>query len=224
MTAPSPWSYRSVAFDLDGTMVDTEPLFERAVSDLLAVRGLALTAPLAQRMLGTPTREAFEHLCDHFELTESVEALSLESIDRLFAILDVEPVPLLPGVAALLDRLEERGIPRAIVTSSHRAHVDRVLRSHNVLHRFEFVMTCEDVSRGKPHPEIYEKAARRFGHAASEMIVLEDSPNGLRAAKGAGSRCIVIPHARVPVDDLHTADVIVPSLESREFLELLGFV
>src|SRR5437867_162341 len=108
MTAHSPWSYRCVAFDLDGTMVDTEPLFERAVSDLLAVRGLVLTTELAHRMLGTPTRQAFEHLCTHFELAESVEALSLESIDRLFAILDVEPVPLLPGVLALLDRLEAR--------------------------------------------------------------------------------------------------------------------
>jgi HAD superfamily hydrolase (TIGR01509 family) len=203
-------------------MVDTEPVFERAVCDLLAARGLVLTQDLAHRMIGTTTRQAFEHLVAHFQLIERVEILAQESIDRLFALFDVEPPPLLPGVLGLLDHLETRGIPRAIATSSHREHVDRVLGPLDVLHRFEFVLTCEDVSRGKPFPEIYEKAAQRFGHAPAEMLVLEDSPNGLRAAKGAGARCIVVPHPRVPIDDLHLADAIVPSLCASEFLSLVG--
>src|SRR5436190_23598599 len=203
MAHPAPWSYRCVAFDLDGLMVDTEPVFERAVHDLLSVRGLVLTPELAHRMLGTTTRQAFEHLREFFGLEESVEVLSAESIDRLFAYLDADPVTLLPGVVELIARLEARGVPFAIATSSHREHVDRVLGRHEVLHRFRFVMTCEDVTRGKPFPEIYEKTALRFGHAPADMIVLEDSPNGLRAAKGAGARCVVVPHARVPADDLH---------------------
>jgi HAD superfamily hydrolase (TIGR01509 family) len=222
MSAGLPWTYRCVAFDLDGLMVDTEPAFERAVCDLLAARGLPLTQELAHRMIGTTTRQAFEHLVAHFQLTESVEVLVQESIDRLFALFDVEPPPLFPGVLGLLDHLEARGIPRAIATSSHREHVDRVLGPLDVLDRFEFVMTCEDVSRGKPFPEIYEKTARRFGHAPSQMIVLEDSPNGLRAAKAAGARCIVVPHPRVPADDLHFADAMFSSLCAAEFLSLLG--
>jgi beta-phosphoglucomutase-like phosphatase (HAD superfamily) len=83
-------------------------------------------------------------------------------------------------------------------------------------------MTCEDVLRGKPDPEIYRKTAARFGQAAADMVVLEDSPNGLRAAKAAGARCVVIPHARVPRDDLALADVIVPSLAAAELTILLG--
>jgi HAD superfamily hydrolase (TIGR01509 family) len=222
MSTGLPWSYRCVAFDLDGLMVDTEPVFERAVSDLLTARGLALTQKLAHRMIGRTTRQAFEDLVAHFQLPESVEALAQESIDRLFALFDVDPPQLLPGVLELLDHLETRSIPRAIATSSHREHVDRVLGPLGVLHRFEFVMTCEDVTRGKPFPEIYEKTARRFGHAPSDMIVLEDSPNGLRAAKRAGARCIVVPHSRVPLHDLHLADAIVSSLCSSECLSLLG--
>ncbi len=219
-----PWTYRCVAFDLDGTMVDTEPIFERAVSELLGDRGLSLTPALAHHMLGTPTRQAFEHLREHFGLTEDLDKLCQESIDRLFALFDVTPPPLLPGVGRLLEVFAERGIPLAIATSSHREHVHRVLKPHDLLHRFSFVMTCEDVSRGKPSPEIYEKTAQRLGFSAAEMIVLEDSPNGLRAAKEAGARCIVIPHSRVPAHELGLADAIVSSLESLEFLELMGLV
>jgi HAD superfamily hydrolase (TIGR01509 family) len=220
--SPVPWTYRCVAFDLDGVIVDTEPVFERSVCDLLEYRGLTLTPELAHRMLGTTTIQAFELLRAHFGLSETVEALANESIERLFALLDAEPAPLLPGIVELLGRLQRRGVPVAIATSSHREHVDKVLVPHGLLRRFSFVMTCEDVVRGKPDPEIYRKTAERFGHAASEMVVLEDSPNGLRAAKGAGARCVVVPHSRVPLDDLGLADAVVASLVADELTALLG--
>jgi len=219
-----PWTYRCVAFDLDGVIVDTEPVFERAVYELLRDRDLMLTPDLAHRMLGTTTVQAFEYLRDHFRLPETVEALANESIERLFALFDLEPPPLLPGVVELLARLERRGVPVAIATSSHREHVDKVLGPHRLLPRFSFVMTCEDVVRGKPDPEIYRKTADRFGHAPADMIVLEDSPNGLRAAKGAGARCVVIPHSRVPLHGIDLADAVVSSLAADELTVLLGLV
>ena len=131
--SPVSWSYRCVAFDLDGVIVDTEPLFERSVCDLLEDRGLSLTPELAHRMLGTTTIQAFELLRAHFALSETVAALANESIERLFALLDAEPAPLLPGVMELLGRLERRGVPVAIATSSHREHVDKVLVPHDLL-------------------------------------------------------------------------------------------
>lgn len=219
---PIPWTYRCLAFDLDGVLVDTEPAFERAVRELLEARGLCLTPALSRMMLGTTTIQAFEKLVAHFGLSEPVEVLARESIERLFALFDVEPPPLLPGVAELLGRLERRGVPVAIATSSHREHVDRVLGPHRLLERFGFVMTCEDVTRGKPDPEIYRKTAARFGHAAADMVVLEDSPNGLRAAKAAGARCVVIPQERGLTHDFTLADVVVSSLAAAELAALLG--
>src|SRR5262249_53986145 len=99
-----------------------------------------------------------------------------------------------------------------------------VLGPHHLLCRFSFVMTCEDVVRGKPDPEIYRKTADRFCHLPADMVVLEDSPNGLRAAKGAGARCVVIPHSRIPLHGIDLAAAIVSSLAADDLTTLLGLV
>jgi HAD superfamily hydrolase (TIGR01509 family) len=216
------WTYRSVAFDLDGTLVDTEPHFERTVTELLRDRGHALTVEVADGMLGTTTRQAFEMIRGRYGLAESVEVLARESIDRMAVLLGREPAALFPGARELLGRLTGRGVPLAICTSSHRAYVEQVLGPFGVLDRFAFVLTAEDVARGKPLPEIYQKAAARFGHHPSEMLVIEDSPNGLKAARAAGARCVVVTTARLPRDGLVTADALVPALTSPELWSLLG--
>jgi putative hydrolase of the HAD superfamily len=100
--------------------------------------------------------------------------------------------------------------------------VRRVLEPHGILSRFAFALTSDDVRQAKPFPELYEKAAARFGLAASSTVALEDSPNGLRAAKAAGARCVVVPHVRVPLDELAGADAILPNLASPELFALLG--
>jgi HAD superfamily hydrolase (TIGR01509 family) len=151
-----------------------------------------------------------------------VEELAAESSRLFYEVLGQEPAPLMPGVRTLLERLEQTGIPKAIATSSSTRYVERILTPHRLRDHFAFVLTCDDVQLGKPFPEVYEKAAARFGHAPAEMVVLEDSPNGLRAAKGAGARCVVVPHPLVPLDELVGADAIVPSLLAPSLLEFLG--
>jgi HAD superfamily hydrolase (TIGR01509 family) len=216
-----PLSVRSVVFDLDGLMIDSEPLFEESARRLLARRGIALQRPVLCAMMGTPARQALQIFRDGHGLSETVEELRTESSRLFYEILGEEPVRLLPGVVELLERLERKGMPRAIATSSSRRYLERILAPYGLLERFAFSLTCDDVIHGKPHPEIYERVAARFGHSAAEMVVLEDSPNGLRAAKAAGARCIIVPHALVPLDDLEGADAVVSNLMDPELLQLL---
>lgn len=219
---PTPWSIRSVVFDLDGLMIDSEPIFAEAARRVLARRNLEIVPEILQRMLGMPGRQALPLFRAYYNLSESVEELAAECRGHFYEILGSKPPPLLTGVVELMDRLERAGIPKAIATSSRRYYVDRVLPPHGLLDRFSFILTSDDVEFGKPHPEIYEKAAARFGHEPAEMLVLEDSPNGLRAAKGAGARCIVVPHALVPTAEIKNADAILVSLADPRLERILG--
>lgn len=217
-----PWSVRAVVFDLDGLMIDSEPIFYEAACRLLAGRGCTPIPAVIRSMMGMPGRPALALLREGHGLSATVEELATETSQLFYEILGQKPMPLLPGVLDLLDRLEKRGVPKAIATSSRLRYVRRILEPHGLLKRFAFVLTADDVTNGKPAPEIYEKAAAQLGHAAADMVVLEDSPNGLRAAKAAGARCIVVPHALVAREDLAGADAVVPSLDAPLVHELLG--
>lgn len=220
--AERPWRFDAVVFDLDGVLIDTEPLFEKAAQQLLARRGLALVPEVAHAAMGTPATRTLQIFREHYRLPETVEELGAESSRLFWEVFTAAPAPLLTGVHALLDKLETRHIPIALATSSSRAYVRRVLAPYQLLEHFAFLLTCEDVTHGKPAPEIYEKAAARLGCVPADMIVIEDSPNGMRAARAAGARCIVVPHERVPRGEIGAADAIVPSLAAVELLELLG--
>jgi HAD superfamily hydrolase (TIGR01509 family) len=216
------WNVRSVVFDLDGLLVDTEPIFAEAARRLIVRVGRIPSPDVLRSMMGTPARQALQLLCDHYQLTHTIEELAEEGTRLFLELLGKEPAPLLPGVRELLDRLERKGLPKAIATSSSADYVERILKPHGLRQRFAFALTCDDIQRGKPHPEIYKKAAERFGHPPAEMVVLEDSPNGLRAAQAAGARCVVVPHGLVPLEEVAAADAIVTSLAAPRLAELLG--
>jgi HAD superfamily hydrolase (TIGR01509 family) len=217
-----PWRLRSVVFDLDGLLIDTEPIFAETARRLLARRQKSFLPSVIQAMMGMPASQALQLFRDHYGLAESVEDLSAESSLLFYDVLGQNPAPLMAGVFDLLDRLDRCRIPKAIATSSTRRYVQTILEPHALLHRFEFVLTCDDVLLGKPAPEIYQKAAGRFDHPPREMLVLEDSPNGLRAAKAAGARCIIVPHDTVPTDQLEGADAVIQSLADPFLFRILG--
>jgi HAD superfamily hydrolase (TIGR01509 family) len=219
---PPPWAVRAVVFDLDGLLVDSESLFAEAAGCLLARRGHALAPEVMRYMLGRPSRVGFAFFRDYYGLAESVADLLTEVRELFHGAIGERPVPLMPGVTELLAAVERRGLPAAIATSSGREYLGRVLAPHGLLPRFRFTLTGDDVRQGKPHPEVYEKVAARLGVEPGAMVVLEDSLNGLAAAKAAGARCVVVPHALLEREELAAADAVLPSLAARELYELLG--
>lgn len=220
--AEESWPIRAVAFDLDGLIVDTEPIFAEAARQFLARRGRQPLDAVIRAMIGQPARQAIPLFRERHQLAESDERIAAEMADLFYAILGHEPAPLLPGFDALLEGVERKGLPRAIATSSSRRYVERILSPHGLLNRFDFILTIEDVRQGKPAPEIYQKAATRLGQPPEHMLVLEDSPNGLRAAKAAGARCVVVPHHLIDPAELEGADAVFSSLAEPRLARLIG--
>jgi HAD superfamily hydrolase (TIGR01509 family) len=188
-----PATIRAVVFDFDGLMVNTEEVFQLSGTELLRRRGKEPTPAIFHGMMGRRSHEALAYLIEVMRLDDTVEQLQAESMEIFFAVLDDILQPM-PGLFELLAAIERRGLPKAVATSSERAYLQNLLGRVDLLERFDVLLTAEDVTHGKPHPEIYLTAAQRLGVAPHEMLVLEDSEMGTRAAAAAGAHIISVPH------------------------------
>lgn len=215
------WHYRAIAFDLDGVLINSEPLYRKGFINFLRERQREPEEILFTKMMGATGREAILICKEHFQFTEPPEELAAACGFHFRAVIEREPIELLPGAADLLDRLTLEQIPFAVATSSSRGYAERILTSFDITRKLRFLLTGDDVSHGKPHPEIYLEAAKRFQIEPGEMIVVEDSANGLRAAQAAGARCIVVPHELTPLEHVHSADACVPGLHASEMHQIL---
>ncbi|HMC10811.1 MAG TPA: HAD family phosphatase [Pirellulaceae bacterium] len=188
---------RAVVFDLDGLMFNTEELYQEVGTELLRRRGYVFTQELLDQMMGRPSQIALQMMIDTHTLKSTVEELLAETDEIFPEILRTRLAPM-PGLVELLAALEQKAVPKGIATSSRRSFVERVLGTFGYQPRFSPILTSEDITHGKPHPEIYLKAAERLNVTPGEMVVLEDSQNGCRAALAAGAITIAVPgeHSR----------------------------
>ena len=159
-------------------------------------------------------------MIDWHDLEETPEELSVESEAIFAGILDERLAPM-AGLFELLDALEKSEMPKAIATGSRRQFVGEVLGRFDLEPRFEFVLTSDEVTNGKPHPEIYLTTAERLGVAPGEMLVLEDSENGCRSAAAAGAFVVVVPGDHSRHHDFSEASMSVESLADPRLYEVL---
>ena len=211
---------RAVVFDLDGLMFDTEALFFRSCSAVLESRGKRFTPEIMRSLIGRRAVEVAGWLKELAGVDEAPEAILAEVRERFTAEVDSAVHPT-PGLIALLDHLHRAELPSAVATSSGRPYVDRLLGRHGLADRFAFILSAEDVTRGKPDPQIYRLAAERFGVEPGELLVLEDSPAGVEAGRAAGAVVVAVPHEHSPIEGLGAADRIVPRLDDPAVLALI---
>jgi HAD superfamily hydrolase (TIGR01509 family) len=184
---------RAVVFDLDGLLINSEDLYEQAGETVLRRRGKTYDAELREQMMGRPVVDAIRLMIDCHSLPDSVDSLICECKDVLMALMATS-LDTMPGVENLLDELQAAGIPIAVATSGTREYAHGVLTRLGLKDRFQFILTAEDIERGKPDPSVYLLAAERLGIEPREMLVLEDSGNGCRAAVAAGAHAVAVPN------------------------------
>ena len=217
----TPPSIKAVVFDLDGLMFNTEDIFHASGRELLRRRGKELTRELLSQMMGRRAQEAFSIMVETLDLDESVEELLAES-DAIFnGLLDDLLAPM-PGLFELLEHIESLQLPKGVATSASRPYLDGILDRFELTERFDSTLTAEDVTHGKPHPEIYRKAADTFCIACHEMLVFEDSETGTRAAADAEAFVVSVPNKHSRTHDFSAASYIANSLHDPYILDLLN--
>ena len=204
--------YRAVIFDMDGVLVDSEPAFFDAANDVLAQEGRSIEWERYQRLLGTSVqhtwREIIAMLGLRGELTDYLRRYDDVLLDCLR-----RPRPPLPGVVALLDELERRGVPAALATSSWRAWYDAVMESCGLGGRFHAVVTADVIERPKPAPDTYLRAAELLGVAPAHCLAVEDTPPGIAAARAAGMYAVQSRASSTAFPPIESADLVIDSLE-----------
>lgn len=212
---------RAVVFDMDGLMFNTEDVYTAVGEELLRRRGHTFTAELKDSMMGLQPQPSFEAMIRYHKLAETWQQLAAES-NQLFLKMLTDRLRPLPGLLELLDALERAEIPKAIATSSCHALVEACLKPFDMRKRFQFILAAEDIARGKPHPDIYLRAAERFAMAPAEMMVLEDSQNGCLAAAAAGAFTVAVPGEHSRQHDFSSASLVIDSLADPRLYKALG--
>jgi len=202
---------QAVIFDMDGLMIDSEPLHKEAWQVTLRHFGYELDEALFAQLVGLQISEDAVLLREHFRLPVRAEALARQRNDLFLARLPGRVKPR-PGLCELIAQVRVRGLRTAVATLGERRYVDAVMRELNLDGVFDAVAVAEDVARGKPAPDVYLLAARRLGLPPAQCLALEDAPNGVLAAKAAGMRCVAVPNEMMRALDLSAADASLPSL------------
>lgn len=190
-------SLQAVLFDMDGTLVDTEPYWIEAEYALVAAHGGEWSDEHAHALVGNELLETGRYIREHGRVDLEPAVIVDRLLDDVVRATEAA-VPWRPGAQELLSALAERGIPCALVTMSYVRLAQTVL-DQLPASAFATVVTGDQVRAGKPHPEAYLTAARRLGVDPEHCVAIEDSPTGIASAEAAGCAILAVPH-HVPIE------------------------
>lgn len=212
---------KALLFDFDGLIVDTESTSLAAWRWLYAEHGQELSLDRWSAAIGTVGGfDAHAHLESLVGTPLDREVLHARRFEHELMLVEAEQFR--PGIAEYLADAEELGLRKAIVSSAPRWWIDRNLGRLERLYGWDAIVTADgDETRAKPSPTLYLEALRALSLSANEAVALEDSPNGIRAAKAAGLYCVAVPNAVTARLGLDEADLVLDSLASMPLPRLL---
>ena len=207
---------QTVIFDMDGVIVDTEPVHHFAYYQHFKELNIEVSDEMYRSFTGNSTRNIFQKLKSQFDLQEDVEDLILRKRHLFNEAFDLkEDLYLIEGVEELIKDLHANGIQLIVASSASKVTIHRVFTRFNLHQYFTHIVSGEDFPKSKPHPAIFEHAASLSVAPKENCIVIEDSTNGIQAAVSAGIYCVGYDSFHSKDQDLSKANVVI-----RHFNEL----
>jgi HAD superfamily hydrolase (TIGR01509 family) len=212
----------AVIFDLDGVLLDSEQAWNEAKEALVRASGGTWRDEAPVVMMGMSSPEWSAYLRDDLGVPMDADAINRDVVARMEERY-ARALPLLPGAAEAVRALGARW-PLGLASSSNREIIDRFLELSGFGDAFRVTISSEEVPRGKPAPDVYVEAVRRLGADSADSVAVEDSENGIRAARAAGMRVVAVPNPHYPPDPaaLAEADEVVRSLHELTVERVLG--
>ena len=209
---------KTVIFDMDGVIVDTEPVHHYAYNQHFEQLNIEVNAEMYASFTGNSTKNIFERLKIQFNLAEEVNAL-VETKRNLFndAFDSKKDLYLLDGVEDLIKDLYDNGMKLVLASSSATVTINRVFNRFGLHKYFTHIVSGEDFPKSKPHPAIFLRAAELANTPVENCIVIEDSTNGIMAAKAAGIYCIGYDSFHSKLQDYSLADVVITDFKELSY-------
>lgn len=202
----------AVIFDMDGVIIDSEPIHFEVDMQTMRDLGFDISSEELEKYVGTTNEYMFTDLKNKYNINQSIEEIinyKVELTKKKIIQSDLDPIE---GIKELLVDLKNKNIPTAIASSSPRSFIDVVVSKFNLQDYFKYIVSGEEVVNGKPAPDVYIETAKKLGLPPEECTVIEDSRNGVLAAKTAGMKCIGFQNINSGNQDLSKADIIVKSI------------
>ena len=181
----------AIIFDMDGTLVDTEPFNTEIERRQFRLNKIVISEENHQKYLGIASDAMWKEIAEQHNLRIPVEELieqnHLESI-RYFT--EIEKIPVMPGLVDLLEKLQDKKYPMAVASSSTPEIIDLILDKTNLKNYFQVIVSAEQAGKSKPEPDVFLLAAQKLGIQPANCLVVEDSENGIKAALAAGMTCV----------------------------------
>jgi len=213
---------QTVIFDMDGVIVDTEPVHNYAYYEHFKLLGIEVSAEMYASFTGNSTKNVFQKIKDHFELTEDIHTL-VEKKRSLFndAFDTKADLFLLEGVEELIKQLHQNGIQLILASSSSKVTINRVFNRFKLHSYFSHIVSGEDFPQSKPNPDIFLEAVRLSKSNKENCVVIEDSTNGIKAANAAGIYCVGYRSVNSKQQDYSLANLVIDSFEELDYKNIL---